>query len=269
MSSSVRPLILFFGRYCCYLDPAVVPLAYMFRYNWDQLQDVTTTCDSSAVKAHLDNVGAVYTTSKTDPTERAARLASIKTRLNQILDEFVPGSRSSPKEPATSTDYIRVVDCSVALYNAMQAYTACQAGAAADSGPFCTSYGTTSPYRSGVYYFLDYTMYEVPFAWWHKCMFLQGRTFGKELAPGTKGFIQCDEWRTSAIPQDMLNATTFSGSSTSAWETLRKIEGGVTSAMLQDAINQYKIRLQKIVRMYMNTGNAALSEIIAFLGACL
>lgn len=241
------------------MDPAVTPLFYMFHYHWDKLADVTKTCDSSAVKTHLENVGAVYTTSKLLLSERTTRLSSIKARLNQILDEFTPGSRSSPKEPSTSAEYVKAIDCSVALYDALQRYTACPAGAAVDSQPFCSNYGVLSPYQSGLYYFLDYTMYEVPFAWWHKCMLLQGRTFSGELAKSSTGFIQCDAWRTNSIREEVLNVTTFSAAD-STWETLQKIEGGITSAMLQEAVDAYKILLQRIVRNYMNSGFATTSD---------
>lgn len=242
--------------FCCYMDPAVTPLFYMFHYHWNELSEVTKTCDSSAIKGHLEFIGAVYATSRTSLTERTSRLTSIKMRLNQIIDEFAQGSFFSPKEPATSAEYIKTVDCSVALYEALQRYTACQPGAAVDSSPFCSSYGMLSPYQSGLYYFLDYTMYEVPFAWWHKCMLMQGRTFARELSSSrsSTGYIQCDAWSTSSIREEMLNVTTYAGDSSSAWETLKNIEGGITSAMLQESIKQYKIRLQMIVRMYMKTG---------------
>lgn len=156
------------------MDPAVTPLFYMFHYHADKVADVTRTCDSSAIQEHLNNVGGVYTTSKTDATKRNDRIRTIKNRLNNIVDEFTAGTRANPLTPQTSKDYLKVMDCSTALYDAIQRYTACPAGAAPDSGPFCASaYGALSPYRSGLYYFLDYTMYEVPFAWWHKCMLLQ------------------------------------------------------------------------------------------------
>lgn len=164
----------FSEKYCCYLDPAVAPLFYMFHYYGDKLASVTKTCKSQAVQSHLQNIGGVYTTSISNAIERSARLSTIKNRLNQILDEFSPGDRSNPLAPKTAQEYLDIMDCSVALYEALQTFTACPAGAAPDSSPFCTaSYGMLSPYRSGLYYFLDYTMYEVPFAWWHKCMLLQ------------------------------------------------------------------------------------------------
>ena len=107
---------------------------------------------------------------------RNNKLTTIKTRLNQIVDEFSPG-----QTPGTASEYLQLMDCSVALYEAIQKYTTCSSSAVDASNPFCTEYGKEQPYRSGIYYFLDYTMEEVPFAWWHKCMLLQGRTFGKVL----------------------------------------------------------------------------------------
>lgn len=251
----------FATRHCCYMDPAVAPLFYIFHYHWDEplAKKVTDTCDTYEVKNHLSNMGAVYTTSRTSLQERDQRLASIKTRLNQILDEFAPGSRSSPRGmPTTAFEYLKTMDCSVALYDALQQYTACPSSSSSiimDSSPFCTSYSFEQQYRTGIYYFLDYTMEEVPFAWWHKCMLLQGRTFASALLLSPSGFIQCDEWKTTTISEDFINKTSlFSDSSISVRDVLSRIEGGITTAMVDEAIKQYKIALQAIVRDYIQSG---------------
>lgn len=141
-------------KYCCFMDAAVTPLFYMFHYHWDDpiTKKVINTCDggsaASAIQNHLANMGAVYTTSKTDNKERTQRLSSIKGRLNQILDEFTQGSRSSPTSPlqTSAADYMRAMDCSVSLYEAMQAFTSCRSRIE-DSNPFCTSYAVSENAR--------------------------------------------------------------------------------------------------------------------------
>jgi hypothetical protein len=176
-------------HYCCYMDPAVVPLFYMFHYHQeDTLKPLSDICNSDSVfkifspgeiKTHLNNIGATYSTPKADKESRNLKLTGIKKRLNQIMDEFTPGiSASSNSAPGTSAHYIKVMDCSTALYDTLQRHTSCPEGSAVDSSPFCTDY-SMSEKRMSLHYFLDYTMAEVPFAWWHKCMLLQGRTFAK------------------------------------------------------------------------------------------
>jgi hypothetical protein len=247
-------------RFCCYMDASAAPLFYMFHYHWDNpiVQKVRDTCDgiTSPIQTHLSNMGAFYTTSKVNTLERTQRLSSIKSRLNQILDEFTPGARTSPRTPmGSATEYLRTTDCSVELYKALQAFAGCADGTEG-STPFCTSYAVEDKQRYGVHYFLDYTMAEVPFAWWHKCMLLQGRTFAIELASSSSssrsssGFIQCDEWKTSAIPISSAS----SASSESANDMLTRIDGGITTAMINNSITDLKIELQKIVRTYIKSG---------------
>jgi hypothetical protein len=201
-------------------------------------------------------MGAFYTTSKVNNIERTQRLSSIKSRLNQILDEFTPGARTSPRTPmGSAAEYLRTTDCSVALYEALQAFAGCTDGTEG-STPFCTSYAVEDKQRYGVHYFMDYTMAEVPFAWWHKCMLLQGRTFAIELASSSsssrssEGYIQCDEWKTSAIPISSAS----SASSESARDMLSRIDGGITTAAINEAITNLKIELQKTVRAYITSG---------------
>lgn len=174
------------ARHCCMLDPAVTPIFYMFRYHAREMHETLskacnadplfTIYDAGTINTHLKNVGAYYTTS-TDTVKRNVELAAIKYSMNEIMDEFTPGFGRNTMAPSVSSEYVQLMDCSVALYEALQTYTACAPGSALGSSPFCTEYSRKSPNRIGIHYFLDYTMVEVPFAWWHKCMLLQGRTF--------------------------------------------------------------------------------------------
>lgn len=95
----------------------------------------------------------------------------------------------------TSDSFVSTVTCTEAIYSAVQSVTSCSNAdlelvrrsktetiALQNLNPYCTNYHTqtyssqnslsTVP-RSGLYYFLVYTMQEVPLAWWHKCMLLQ------------------------------------------------------------------------------------------------
>ena len=256
-------------RFCCYMDAAVAPLFYMFHYHWNDpiTKKVTDTCEGITlpIQNHLRNMGAFYTTSILSTGERNDRLSSIKNRLNQILDEFTPGSRSSPRSPldTSAADYIRATDCSVALYEALQAFAGCTTTdeAASSRSPFCTSYAAEDKQRHGVYYFMDYTMAEVPFAWWHKCMILQGRTFESQLTASSsyngdkRGFIECSEWKSSTIPVSSLSKSSHS----SIKELLGRLEGGITTQMVESAITQMKINMQTNLTDYINSGFPSLT----------
>lgn len=94
---------------------------------------------------------------------------------------------------------MQVMDCSVELYSSIKEATTCDPRA--PEGPYCTEYHSHS---SGLYYVLRYTMQEVPFAWFHKCMMLHSRTFAT-----SEDIIHCREWSIDSINANALEAVQY------------------------------------------------------------
>lgn len=69
-----------------------------------------------------------------------------------------------------------------------------------------------------------------------------------------KTAIRCDEWIVSTIKEANMAAETTSFMAEDVKSMLRRLEGGITSKMVNDAINSYKVDLQQIVRMYIGAG---------------
>ena len=242
---------------CCIIDPAVAPLYYMLKKNPSLLaQELHGTCNKDdlfgkvpkqqaifsleMVQKNIDEIPETYMVPKNDNNLRKATIDSIKTKLNNIMEEFTPEFSVD-----SAFKYIQVTDCSLKLYEKLQLHTTCQKDQEQDSSPFCTDYAMSSKFRSGLYYFLDFTMTEVPFAWWHKCMLLQSRSFAISLTSANNGIIRCDEWRTSTIPASKMNllGTNFAG--VNAREKLMRVEGGLTSAAIMKTVEDFKLKISK------------------------
>lgn len=122
-------------------------------------------------------VGAVYSVSLHDKVRKESELGRISAALNSMLDILSPSIGASAGD-----DFVATTSCSLAIYSAIQSVTTrCTeedvAGISVSVrsqtlNPYCSSYHVGTPH-SGLYYFLTYTLQELPFAWWHKCMALQ------------------------------------------------------------------------------------------------
>lgn len=97
----------------------------------------------------------------------------------------------------TGSDYLQVMECSTAIYAEIKDATTCRGTA----GPYCAEYHRHS---SGLYYMLSYTMQEVPFAWFHKCMMLHSKTFSS-----SGDIIHCREWILDSINAEALDSVQY------------------------------------------------------------
>ncbi len=246
----------------------MAPLYYIFKYKPDVLQKLDDVCNigkvlesvpkrmifsRSSVQKSVNDIQDVYIVPKTSNSNamKKAILDGIRDRLNVILDEFTPEWTID-----TSFQYIQVMDCSTALYNAIQEHTKCTEDAQ-NSKAFCSDYAKESEYTSGLYYFLDYTMTEVPFAWWHKCMLMKGRTFASQNVRKNP-VIVCDEWYKDTIKESMINKTTYNGGEVA--RTLMLLEGGITSDMVLKRVSEFKLRISSSVKSFISGGSTVLDE---------
>lgn len=206
-----------------------------------------------------------------------ARIAAIEQqtqKLNDILNEFSPPEQQVP----TAFNYVQVVDCSVALYNLLQKYAVCQG--AVGSGPFCAPYHlqessdktdtvqieadaevlarsspsqlepVTNSRRSSMYFFLRNTMQEFPFAWWYKCILLQSRKISAK-----EETIHCDTWIKNSIPEkDMVNRFGLYSEEKDVRSTLSRVNGGVTSDVLRQAMESLKTTLAVALANFTASG---------------
>lgn len=243
---------------CCMLDVAVAPLYYLLKKVPGALDDLDRVCNKDlllgkipkgqyifsrdVVQTNLDMIQDTYLVPKNDRASKKLVIDGIKTSLNTILDEFTPEF-----ELGTSFQYLQVMDCSLKLYEKLQEHTTCQNAEEA----FCTDYATGSP-RLGLYYFLDFTMSEVPFAWWHKCMLLHRKTFGASVT--SSGIIQCPEWETTSIPKDKMNLVNYAG--INARDRLLRAEGGMTSSSVLGAVTKLKQYMGEALTNFISRGRS-------------
>lgn len=266
---------------CCEIDMAVVPLYYLFKTKRSEtLDQLDNICNKGslpflngpvkeqgifsieAVTAAVGSIQMVYPVPRNDKAARNAQLTDIRDKLNIILDEFVPDFAVE-----NAFQYMQVVDCSLALYNMIQEHTTCplqegeEAEVKLDKSPFCPSYAV-SQHRSGLYFFLDYTMTEFPFAWWHKCMLLKGRTFSSQMSvltlqgSASYGLIECKEWRMDSIVEKKMNLTSANYAGSDARAKLLSADGGITSAMVAERIEVLKDSMSKFAKAFIAGGNS-------------
>ena len=162
----------------------------------------------------------------------------------------------------TSKNYVQIVDCSVALYGYLQKHALCQDPSKADSGPFCAQYHLQVPAsgsestsvptlypRSSLYFFLQNTMLEFPFAWWHKCVLLQSRTIS-----ASDESIHCGQWNEDSVSEeDMLHVGSLFDEPDVRGMLLR-IKGGVTSSVLAQAVANLTQTLKYAMGNFSVTG---------------
>lgn len=92
-------------------------------------------------------------------------------------------------------------------------------------------------------------MQEVPFAWWHKCMVLQGRKFSVHAVADV---IQCSEWRVDSIHGEDLDFVQYDDAT---FEKLGRIEAGVSPVQLVEADTLMKWALESSVNSYVQGGS--------------
>lgn len=272
---------------CCSIDSAVAPLYHVLKRKAGILEELNAVCNEGllfgkvqksqaifsmeSVQKHLAEIPDFYMVPKNDKTARSVILDGIRDRLNSITDEFTPEFQID-----TAFSYVQVMDCSEAVYETLQKHTTCSENEAKDSSAFCPEYAYPAANRSGLYYFLDFTMTEFPFAWWHKCMLLKSKTFSQEIgfltmnmwassssssdsAEGA-GIIQCEEWNVNSIPASEMQLASASYVGGSAYKKLFSVEGGITSATVTEAVDEMKKRLLRAVNNFIDGGDPTFEE---------
>ncbi len=273
-------------HWCCAMDMAVAPLFYLFHtYGKSVLPELDATCNRvplsgmfasessssyqifsrSKVESLVQQIGRHYAVPR---STRAQAVVEERARLlNELLNEFSPPTTDIP----SSSSYIQIIDCSVALHAKLQQYAVCQNPSKPDSSPFCASYHLgftsdddkqmvrTSPdalARSSLYFFLPNTMLEFPFAWWHKCVLLQGRQLTSQ-----QEVLHCTEWRETNITAEDMESMPGIYDEQDVRGMLRRIDGGVTSRVLSDSIRHLDQSLKYAFDSFAISGNKDRAEL--------
>ncbi len=159
------------------------------------------------------------------------------------------------------------------LYELLQKHAVCEADPTTgtftlDSGPFCTSYHIRasqdsvedtateaaqeklkSQFRSSMYFFLQNTMQEFPFAWWHQCILLQSRGISSQDVS-----LTCREWMDESISEKQMTEVYGLYDNQDVRGTILRIKGGITSAVLTSAIQSLTETLKKEMESFSNSG---------------
>lgn len=223
---------------------------------------------SDIVRDTCKKLKPIYLVDKFDARKKDAKIGEIRDALNALLD--LPVARSPP---VTGDSYLQVTSCSLAMYRAIQASTVCTKDdkTSIDAAstitittttilpllnPFCTDYHTaidsttkSTIGRSSIYYFLSYTMQEIPFAWWHKCMALQGKRFSVQAQADV---IQCSEWNVDTITGEDLDTVKYDDAT---MEKLGRIEAAISPVQVEEALALMKWSLEESVNLYIQGGN--------------
>jgi hypothetical protein len=85
--------------------------------------------------------------------------------------------------------------------------------------------------RPSIYFFLQNTMQEFPYAWWYKCITLHS---AKILSKGEG--VHCSEWRVDLILEHEVLEQTSIYNEPDVRGMLLRINGGVTSAVLPSCL---------------------------------
>jgi hypothetical protein len=198
----------------CKLDRDVLPL-----YEVVCGSNPPTQCNSVTVgmRALLDivcrDIGAV---NGLTPNSRTTIRAAVNA-VNRLADMFVQENGIS-----TSSQYLRAMDCSNELYSRISNTT--------QKNPGMKSF-------VGMYYVTEYSTVEYHFSWWHKCMVMQGRKFEKDIVPDKQEILTCPEWSDDHIAADAMETQDYS---TDTLRLLNRIEGGITTEMVNEAVSQLR-----------------------------
>lgn len=278
------------------MDPDAAPLFYLFLKHPEVLDELDAVCNKappfvdglhssqssyyssypifskSKILSSIQQVGGLgwdgyYAVPREGSAKVIKQYASI---LNSIMNEFSP----PPGDIPTSHNYVQLIDCSLALYGKLQQHTVCPSSSAVDSSPFCTLYhlgfsseeemktkaSTRKPvFRSSLYYFLPNTMLEFPFAWWHKCILLQGRGVSPSSDEPT---IHCAHWREDSIPADQMETLSSLYDEADVRGLMLRLEGGVTSEVLSSAVAALEGTLRYAISNFTASGSRMHAETV-------
>jgi hypothetical protein len=112
-----------------------------------------------------------------------------------------------------------------------------------------SSVAAQSSYRSSMYFFLQNTMQEFPFAWWYKCVLLQSRTISADDKA-----IHCDTWMENSISEKSMAERFGLYSENDVRSTLKQVNGGITSVVLGQAIASLAETLAEALQNFTTSG---------------
>ncbi len=104
-----------------------------------------------------------------------------------------------------------------------------------------------SSYRSSMYFFLQNTMQEFPFAWWYKCVLLQSRTTSSKDEA-----THCDTWIENSISEKSMAERFGLYSENDVRSTLKhcRVNGGITSVVPGQAVASLAETLAEALQIY-------------------
>jgi len=92
------------------------------------------------------------------------------------------------------------------------------------------------------------TMEEFPFAWWHKCILLQGRSITSKDES-----THCTQWLEDSIEADRMGSPGLYDES-DVKDVLLRLDGGVTSNVVLDSVLTLAKRLQTALLAFEKSG---------------
>lgn len=192
----------------CRLDPAVVPLFYIY-------------CNNGATSYPICNKynGGLYTRGKT-----VAALQTLANDLNALLTRSV--------SVTTWQEYLDAVNSAEELWSNLtsKSWTSSFINARVDQQ-------YSGRYPRGLYYMMTYSAYEFPFAWWFRCTWLSNVPVGPTA-------VACDAWdgktwdKTKADGSYLTSDPTLRNDKLTRKQWLAQASGVYTHANVQATRNQ-------------------------------
>lgn len=100
--------------------------------------------------------------------------------------------------------------------------------------------------------FLQNTMQEFPFAWWHKCILLKGGSISS-----LDESIHCSQWLEDSIIADEMDSMPGLYDESNIKDVLLRLDGGVTSAVVLDSVLALARRLLTAFSSFEKSGTPA------------
>ncbi len=100
-----------------------------------------------------------------------------------------------------------------------------------------------------MYFFLQNTMQEFPFAWWYKCILLQSRKISSK-----DDLMHCDTWIENSIDNTSMVERFGLYSENDVRSTLKQINGGITSVVLSEGVQILADTLADALQNFTTSG---------------
>jgi hypothetical protein len=218
----------------CKIDTAVTPLYNVVCTERATMplsctSPATSIMDLTLLQQQCNAIPAIYNIFvEPDPKIPDPRRVQMKNALN-----WLTWSLFNPNVNTISAEqYVDAVECSVFVWERIQ-----------------TGKNTTIPYMNeknvpiaGIYWFTLFSITEVPFAWWFRCIVLPGIP-RKGVAPNTDSIstVDCPVWNGDWLPVDHISR-----------ENIASLNGGVRRNSLYMAQNSLRENTARLIREYQN-----------------